>query len=98
MKRGKAGKLTLHAVAAPEQPVTLALSLTGFTAAYDSLEIPTVPAAAAPAAAGPGPRGSDPGAGGPDPGAGELSVGGGAQPPPLPSSRAIRRGSRRSAL
>ena len=55
MKRGKGGKLTLHAVAAPEQPVTLALSLTGFTAAYDSLEIPTVPAADAPAPAAPAP-------------------------------------------
>ena len=51
MKRGNAGKLTLHAVAAPEQPVTLALSLAGFTAAYDALTVPTVqPAPAAPAA------------------------------------------------
>ncbi len=55
MKRGKGGKLTLHAVAAPEQPVTLALSLTGFTAAYDSLETPTVPAAAAPEQPAPAP-------------------------------------------
>jgi invasion protein IalB len=47
MKRGQAGKLTLHAVAAPERPVTLALSLTGFTAAFDSLQVPTAPAAPA---------------------------------------------------
>ena len=60
MKRGKAGKLTLHAVAAPEQPVTLALSLTGFTAAYDSLAVPTVPAAAAAPAAAPRPRRAPP--------------------------------------
>jgi invasion protein IalB len=56
MKRGNAGKLTLHAVAAPEQPVTLALSLTGFTAAYDALTVPTVPSpgeAPAPAPAAP---------------------------------------------
>jgi invasion protein IalB len=54
MKRGKAGKLTLHAVAAPERPVTLALSLTGFTAAYDSLAVPT--AAPAPDAPAPAPE------------------------------------------
>jgi invasion protein IalB len=55
MKRGNAGKLTLHAVAAPEQPVTLALSLTGFTAAYDSLAVPTVQPAPTPAAPAPAP-------------------------------------------
>jgi invasion protein IalB len=44
MKRGKSGSLTLHAVAAPENPVTLALSLTGFTAAFDSLAVPEGPA------------------------------------------------------
>ena len=38
MKRGKTGKVVLHAVAAPEQPMTLVLSLTGFTAAFDSLD------------------------------------------------------------
>ena len=41
MKRGRAGRITLLAVGAPEQPVVLDLSLTGFTAAFDSLEVPT---------------------------------------------------------
>jgi invasion protein IalB len=40
MKRGKSGKITLASVAAPETPLSLTLSLTGFTAAYDSLEHP----------------------------------------------------------
>ncbi len=56
MKRGKAANITLISVGQPEQPVTLALSLSGFTAAYDSLEVPTppaAPAAGAPAAAAP---------------------------------------------
>lgn len=53
MKRGKSGSLTLHAIAAPEQPVRLALSLTGFTAAYDSLTAPTLPPAPAAAPAAP---------------------------------------------
>jgi invasion protein IalB len=60
MKRGNAGKLTLHAVAAPERPVTLALSLTGFTAAYDSLAVPTAEAAPAPTAPAPAPEQSAP--------------------------------------
>jgi len=61
MKRGNAGKLTLHAIAAPEQAVTLALSLTGFTAAWDSLAVPTDgPAAAAPPA--PAPSAAEPAA------------------------------------
>lgn len=47
MKRGKAGKMTLISVGAPENPIALNLSLTGFTAAYDSLEIPTAPTAPA---------------------------------------------------
>ena len=51
MKRGKAGKITLISVGNPQAPVTLDLSLSGFTAAFDSLEIPTPPAA--PAAAAP---------------------------------------------
>ena len=41
MKRGNGGKITLVSVGKPEQPVTLDLSLTGFTAAYDALEVPT---------------------------------------------------------
>ena len=51
MKRGKAGTLTLISVGKPESPVTLKLSLSGFTAAFDSLQAPTAPAA--PAAAAP---------------------------------------------
>jgi invasion protein IalB len=43
MKRGKAGTITLVSVGAPQAPVTLALSLSGFTAAYDSLEVPAMP-------------------------------------------------------
>jgi invasion protein IalB len=45
MKRGNAANVTLVSVGAPEQPVTLALSLSGFTAAYDSLEVPVPPTA-----------------------------------------------------
>jgi invasion protein IalB len=45
MKRGNAGKITLVSVGKPDEPVTLDLSLTGFTAAYDALEVPTAPAA-----------------------------------------------------
>ncbi len=57
MKRGKAGSITLISVGKPESPVTLALSLSGFTAAYDSLQAPVVPAAAAaPAAPAPAPE------------------------------------------
>ena len=65
MKRGKAGKITLVSVGQPEAPVTLDLSLTGFTAAYDSLEVPAAPAApaaaapAAPAAGRPGRAGAE---------------------------------------
>jgi invasion protein IalB len=40
MKRGKAGKVALVSVGAPEAPVTLDISLSGFTAAYDSLNVP----------------------------------------------------------
>jgi invasion protein IalB len=60
MKRGNAANVTLISVGSPETPVTLALSLSGFTAAYDALEVPVVPAqapapgpAAAPAPAAP---------------------------------------------
>jgi invasion protein IalB len=43
MKRGKGGTITLVSITAPQSPVTVDLSLTGFTAAYDSLEIPPAP-------------------------------------------------------
>lgn len=49
MKRGNAGSVTLVSVAAPEAPVTLAISLSGFTAAYDSLEVPETLPESAPA-------------------------------------------------
>jgi invasion protein IalB len=51
MKRGRGGKITLLSVGAPESPVTLDLSLTGFTDAYNSLEVPVVPTAPAEAPA-----------------------------------------------
>ena len=51
MKRGKAANVTLISVGSPETPVTLALSLSGFTAAYDALEVPAQPPAPAPAPA-----------------------------------------------
>lgn len=38
MKRGAVAKLTLASIVAPDQPVTLEISLKGFTAAFDSLE------------------------------------------------------------
>jgi invasion protein IalB len=64
LKRGNAGKITLVSVGRPEQPVVLDLSLSGFTAAFDSLETPVLPEGAevpnpspAPAAAAePAPR------------------------------------------
>ena len=46
MKRGNSGKMTLVSVGAPQSPLTLAVSLNGFTKAYDSLEVPAAPAAA----------------------------------------------------
>jgi invasion protein IalB len=46
MKRGKAATVMLASVAAPETPVRLNMSLTGFTAAYDSLTAPELPATA----------------------------------------------------
>ena len=56
MKRGNAGRITLVSVGQPEAPVILDLSLSGFTAAYDSLEVPAAPVApAAPAAPAPAP-------------------------------------------
>ena len=52
MRRGNAGKISLVSVGAPETPVVLAVSLTGFTDAWNSLALPPNPpgAAAAPAA------------------------------------------------
>lgn len=58
MKRGKKGTMTLIAVASPQSPIALNLSLTGFTAAYDSLKTPPAPPGApvqAPAAPAPKP-------------------------------------------
>lgn len=49
MKRGKAGTLSLVSVNRPDAPVTLAVSLKGFTAGFDSLETPPSPPGAAPA-------------------------------------------------
>jgi invasion protein IalB len=53
MKRGRTGKLTLVSVAAPNAPLTLDLSLAGFTAAYDSLQAPPEPPTPTPAPAAP---------------------------------------------
>jgi invasion protein IalB len=53
MKRGKLAKITLISVAAPERPVTLDLSLTGFTDAYNALAVPPAPPGAQPAPAAP---------------------------------------------
>lgn len=56
MKRGKAASVTLLPFGAdPSKPVTLALSLAGFTAAFDGLKtyVDEAPTAAAPAAAAP---------------------------------------------
>lgn len=58
MRRGKGGKIMLVSVAQPDRPIALDLSLSGFTAAFDSLETPAgppVPAAPAPAAQAPRP-------------------------------------------
>ena len=57
MKRGKSGKVTLVSVGAPQTPVVLALSLTGFTDAWGALALPPNPpgAVAAPAAPAPAP-------------------------------------------
>ena len=56
LKRGRAVKLTVISIADAQNPVSLDLSLSGFTAAYDSLTPPAGPAAPAnPAAATPAP-------------------------------------------
>lgn len=49
MKRGRAVSLALVSVNQPEAPVSLSVSLRGFTAAFDALETPPSPAGAAPA-------------------------------------------------
>ncbi len=46
LKRGKTSKLSLVSIGRPEAPVVLDLSLSGFTAAFDSLEVPVLPAGA----------------------------------------------------
>jgi invasion protein IalB len=51
MKRGRAVTLTVTSIAEANQPVELTLSLTGFTAAYDSLTAPAAPPAPAQPAA-----------------------------------------------
>lgn len=53
LKRGKGAKLSVASVGAPDRPIVLDVSLKGFTAAYDSLEIPVAPAAASTAPAAP---------------------------------------------
>lgn len=53
LKRGKRAKLSVASVGAPDRPIVLDVSLKGFTAAYDSLEIPVAPAAASTAPAAP---------------------------------------------
>lgn len=45
MKRGSEVKLTVASIADPETPVVLTLSLTGFTAGFDSLPVPPPEAA-----------------------------------------------------
>lgn len=55
-KRGGSGKLSLVSIAQPNRPITLNLSLTGFTAAYDLLETPVgAPVPATPTAPRPAP-------------------------------------------
>lgn len=46
LKRGKSAMIGLVSVGRPEHPVQLTLSLSGFTAAYDALETPVLPAGA----------------------------------------------------
>ena len=61
MKRGSAGKITLVSVGQPEAPVTLDLSLSGFTAAYDFARGPGRPGGAGRPGPEPGPRRAEPG-------------------------------------
>jgi invasion protein IalB len=62
MKRGKAAKISLISVAAPEQPVVLDLSLRGFTDAFNSLATPPSPPGAVAAPAAPAPAAPQPAA------------------------------------
>ena len=65
LKRGKGGSITLISVGRPEEPVVLDLSLSGFTAAFDSLVAPVVPEGAVisePAPAAPAPPATRPAA------------------------------------
>ena len=55
MKRGKAGKITLVSVGAPQTPVVLSISLTGFTDAWNALALPPNPPGAVAAPAAPAP-------------------------------------------
>lgn len=48
LKRGKAVTLQVASIAAPEAPISLTLSLTGFTAAFDSLPVPVLDGPAQP--------------------------------------------------
>ncbi len=57
LKRGSGVKLTVISIADAQKPVELNLSLSGFTAAYDSLTAPAgPPAPATPAPAAPEPQ------------------------------------------
>lgn len=54
MKRGNQVNLTVTSIADPATPVQLTLSLSGFTAGYDSLPVPPIPTPAPPATLPPG--------------------------------------------
>jgi len=58
MKRGRIVRLTVTSIADPAEPVALDLSLSGFTAGYDSLTAPEAPPA--PAAPATPPAAADP--------------------------------------
>ena len=60
MKRGRSGKITLVSIGAPQTPVVLALSLTGFTDAWNSLALPPNPPGATAAPAAPAPAVKEP--------------------------------------
>ena len=55
MKRGKAGKISLVSVGAPQTPVVLNMSLTGFTDAFAALAVPPNPPGGVAAPAAPAP-------------------------------------------
>ena len=87
LKRGKAGKITLVSVGRPEAPVVLDLSLSGFTAAFDSLAAPVLPEGATPPAAAPE-AAPAPAPGRPPPGAAPLARAQALRPQPPPARRA----------